>query len=96
MPLNENVPVRRRLAVTMHLKMGSTPASGVIARRPRRVARTPAESPNSESARAAHKVTGEGASHGARGGRAPLSLNKHGLGTMADDARDHKGVTAAR
>jgi hypothetical protein len=62
----------------MQLKMGSTPASGVVARRPRRVARTRSESPNGESVRAAQKVTGEGASHSARGGRAPLQPNEYG------------------
>jgi hypothetical protein len=64
--------------VTMWLETGSTPAPGVPTRRPRRVATTLRESLNGESIRVAQKVTGEGASHGARGGRAPLSLNCHG------------------
>jgi hypothetical protein len=55
----------------MQLEMGSTPAPGVSSRRPRRVAGPPAESLNAESVRRAEKVTGEGASHNARGGRAP-------------------------
>ena len=70
------------LAVSMQLEMGSTPASGVVARRPRRVARTRAESPNGESVRAAQKVTGEGASHGARGGRAPPVQHSYDLGGL--------------
>jgi len=55
----------------MQLEMGSTPAPGVASRRPRRVAGPRAESPGSESVRRAAKVTGEGANHDARGGRAP-------------------------
>jgi hypothetical protein len=62
----------------MQLEMGSTPAPGVATRRPRRVASTLGEPLNSEYVGAAGKVAGEGASHGARGGRAPLSLNGYG------------------
>ena len=62
----------------MQLEMGSTPAPGVASRRPRRVAGPRAESLCSESVRGAEKVTGEGASHIARGGRAPLRQHKYG------------------
>jgi len=51
--------------------MGTTPAPGATSRRPRRVAGPRAESQSDESVRRAVKVTGEGASHGARGGRSP-------------------------
>jgi hypothetical protein len=55
----------------MPLEMGSTPRPpGVASRRPRRVAEPRAESLSSESVRGAEKVTGEGASHDARGGQA--------------------------
>jgi hypothetical protein len=60
----------------MQLEMGSTPAPGVATRRPRRVAATPGELLNGECVRGAHIMTGEGASQGARGGRAPLPLNR--------------------
>src|SRR5450755_4750821 len=60
--------------------MGSTPAPGVASRRPRRVAGPRAESLNGESVRGAQKVTGEGASHGARGGRTPPPQYGSGLG----------------
>jgi hypothetical protein len=53
--------------------MGSTPAPGVASRRPRRVAGPRAESLSSESVQGAEQVTGEGANHDARGGRAPHS-----------------------
>ena len=59
------------LAGTMQLDMGSKPAPGVATRRPRRVAAVFRKPLDGESVPAAHKVTGEGASHGARGGRAP-------------------------
>ncbi len=52
--------------------MGSTPAPGAVIRHPRRVASTYPESLSGEFIRAVQKVPGEGASHGARGGRAPL------------------------
>ena len=52
-------------------RKGSTPAPGVASRRPRRVAGPCAELLRSESLRVAAKVTGEGAGHNARGGRAP-------------------------
>jgi len=55
----------------MQLEMGSTPAAGVAIRRPRRMAWPRAESLNGEPVWGAQKVTGEGASHNARGGRAP-------------------------
>jgi hypothetical protein len=64
----------------MQLEMGSTPAPGVGSRRPRRVAGPRAESLCSESVRGAEKVTGEGASHDARGGRAPPLQHRYGLG----------------
>ena len=51
--------------------MGSTPAPGVASRRPRRMAGPRAESRSSEPVGVAKKVTGEGANHDARGGRAP-------------------------
>jgi hypothetical protein len=59
--------------------MGTTPAPGVASRRPRRVAGPHAESLSSEFLRGAAKVTGEGANHGARGGRAPLLQHSYGL-----------------
>ena len=62
----------------MQLEMGSTPAPGVASRRPRRVAGPRAESLSSESVRGAEKVTGEGANHDARGGRAPPLQHSHG------------------
>jgi hypothetical protein len=62
----------------MQLEMGSTPAPGVASRRPRRVDGPRTESLNGESVRGAEKVTGEGASHIARGGRAPLRQHKYG------------------
>jgi len=55
----------------MRLVLGSTPAPGVASRRPRRVAGPGAESLRSASVRGTAKATGEGASHDARGGRAP-------------------------
>ena len=57
---------------TTQLGMGTTPASGVAARRPRRVASTRPEALNGEFSQEAQKADGEGASHSARGGRAPL------------------------
>ena len=62
----------------MQLEMGSTPAPGVASRRPRRVAGPRAESLSGESVRGAEKVTGEGASHDARGGRAPPLQHSYG------------------
>jgi hypothetical protein len=62
----------------MQLEMGSTPAPGVASRRPRRVAEPRAESLSGESVRGAEKVTGEGGSHDARGGRAPSLQHNYG------------------
>lgn len=62
----------------MQLEMGSTPAPGVASRRPRRVAGPRAEPLNGESVRGTEKVTGEGASHDARGGRAPRLQHSYG------------------
>jgi hypothetical protein len=62
----------------MQLELGSTPAPGVASRRPRRVAGPRAEPPRSESVQGFEKVTGEGASHDARGGRAPLLQHSYG------------------
>ena len=59
--------------------MGSTPAPGVASRRPRRVAGPCAESLSSESVRRPEKVTGEGANHGARSGRAPPLQHSYGF-----------------
>ena len=81
-------PVLTRLAVTMQLELGSTPAPGVSSRRPRRVALPRAWSLNGESVLLAQNVAGEGASHnarvhppqccsGGRGGRAPLPLHSY-------------------
>src|ERR1035438_3794847 len=67
------------LAGTTQLESGSTPAPGVSTRRPRRGAVSLEESLKGECVRAVHKVAGEGASQGARGGRAPLSLSRHAL-----------------
>jgi len=64
----------------MELEMGSTPAPGVASRRPRRVAGPCAESQASGSVREAEKVTGEGANHDTRGGRAPLLQHSYGPG----------------
>ena len=63
--------------------MGSTPAPGVATWRPRRVAATLVKSLNGEYVRAVRNVTGGGASHGAQGGRAPLSLNHYGLAVLS-------------
>ena len=72
----------------MQLEMGSTPAPGVASRRPRRVAGPRAEPRSSESVRGAEKVTGEGASHDARGGRAPpLPLREVYANPLATFAR---------
>ena len=64
--------------MSMQLEMGSTPAPGVASRRPRRVAGPCAESLNSESVRGDEKMTGEGANHDARGGRAPPLQHTYG------------------
>ena len=74
------------LAVAMQSEMGSTPALGVASRRPRRVAGPRAESLSSEFVRGAENVTGEGASHDARGGRAP-PLPCYGSGLL--NCRQH-------
>jgi hypothetical protein len=63
----------------MQLEMGSTPAPGVASRRLRRVAGPHAESLSSESVQSAEKVTGEGANHDARGGRAPPQTHSYGF-----------------
>jgi hypothetical protein len=63
----------------MQLEMGSTPASGVASRRLRRVVGPRAESLSSQSVRRAEKMTGEGANHDARGGRAPPQTHSYGL-----------------
>ena len=68
----------------MQLEMGSTPAPGVASRRPRRVAGPRAESLSSESVRGAERVTGEGANHDARGGRAPPLQHSRGLGPLGE------------
>jgi len=52
----------------MLLFLGTAPAPGVAVRRPRRVAEAFAESLNGEPSRLPLKVSGEGASHCARGG----------------------------
>ena len=70
---------RNSLAVSMQLYRGTAPASGTPTRRPRRVAQAGAESLNAVSFRLSPKVAGEGASHHARGGRAPLPLHRYGL-----------------
>ena len=63
----------------MQLVLGTAPASGAPTRRPRRVGGTHMESPNSELLWPPPNVSGEGASHNARGGRAPLPLHRYGL-----------------
>src|ERR1035441_6216021 len=65
----------------MQLYWGTAPASDAPTRRPRRVAQAGAESLNGVSLRLPPKVAGEGASHHARGGRAPLLLYRYGLAT---------------
>jgi hypothetical protein len=62
----------------MHLEMGSTTTPGVASRRPCRVAGPRTESLDGESVRGAEKVTGEGARHDARGGRAPPVEHSYG------------------
>ena len=59
---------------------GTAPASGAPTRRPRRVAVARAEPLRGVLSQPPPKVTGEGASHNARGGRGPLPRNRHGLG----------------
>jgi hypothetical protein len=59
--------------------MGSTPAPGVPTRRIRRVTSSPEKPLKGESILRATRVAGEGASHGARGGRGPLELHRYGL-----------------
>src|ERR1035437_468158 len=61
-------------ARSTRLEMGSTPAPGVASRRPRRVA-----GPRTELLNGVQQVTGEAASHGARGGRAPPLPHGSGL-----------------
>jgi hypothetical protein len=61
----------------MQLSWGTAPASGALTRRPRRVAEARAESLSGVPSWPSPKVAGEGASHGARGGRAPLPLNRY-------------------
>ena len=63
----------------MQLELGSTPAPGVPNRRPRRVPPASAESLKGEFSLRATNVTGEGTSHGARGGRGPLAWPSHSL-----------------
>jgi hypothetical protein len=73
----------------MRVEMGSTPAPGVASRRPRRVAGPRAELLNGEFVREAQKVTGEGASHDARDGRAPRL--QHGYGFVLPKRRRENG-----
>src|ERR1039457_4363907 len=68
----------------MQLEMGSTPAPGVASRRSRRGGGPRAESLSSESVREAEEVTTEGASHDARGGRAPLLQHSSGLAPASE------------
>jgi hypothetical protein len=70
------------LATSMQLPSGTAPASGAATRRPRRVAVARAVSLQGVSSRPTPKVAGEGASHSARGGRAPLPLNRYGLAPL--------------
>jgi len=70
------------LPATKLLDPGSTPAPVVPTRRPRRVASPPLEPLTSEFAWTAQEMTGEGASHGARGERAPLPDHGSGLGWL--------------
>jgi hypothetical protein len=67
----------------MQLLLGSAPAPGAATRRPRRMAGALAESPNGGLSRRFPKVAGEGASHCARGGRGPLSLNGYVAARLA-------------
>jgi hypothetical protein len=68
------------LAVTMQLEMGSTPAPGVPTRCPPRAPPSSVQPLKGESKLRATNVTGEGASHDARGGRGPHELHRSGLG----------------
>ena len=70
---------RHGLAVSIQLPWGTAPASGAPTRRPRRVGQTCAELLNGVPSRPSPRVAGEGASHGARGGRDPLLPHRHGL-----------------
>ena len=80
----------------MQLIWGTAPASGAPTRRPRRVAVARAESLPGASSRLPPKVSGEGASHGARGGRAPLPLIRYGSGRASMTPRDRVLSTLAR
>ena len=71
----------------MQLEIGSTPAPGVASRRPRRVAGPRAEPLSSESGRGAEKVTAEGASHNARGGRAPPLQHNSDLSSFRSNGK---------
>ena len=66
-------------AVTMQWNRGARPPPGVSSRRPRPVVLQRPCSLNGESVLVAQNVAGEGASHNARGGRAPLPLHSYGL-----------------
>ena len=59
-------------------ELGSTPAPGVATGRPRPVPNAPVESLKGEFILRTTNVTGEGASHSARGGRGPLELHGYG------------------
>ena len=67
---------------TMQLETGSTPAPGVPALRPRRAVPQSMESLNNESVWTAQEMIGKGASHDARGERAPLPDHDSGLGWL--------------
>jgi len=58
--------------------LGTVPSPGVAIRRPRRVAVAFGASLNGGPVRPPLEVSGVGASHGARGGRAPQALNGSG------------------
>ena len=63
----------------MPLVLGTSPAPGAASQRPRRVVLACAGSRNGALSCPLPNVAGEGASHGTRGGCAPLSLHRYGL-----------------
>jgi hypothetical protein len=70
---------------SMDLGSGSAPAPGAATRRPRQVAEASTELLNDGSSRSGPEVAGEGASHSARGGRAPQPPRGSGSGGGAED-----------
>jgi hypothetical protein len=82
-------------AETLPSLLGSAPAPGASTRRPRRVVVACAASLNGGSSRPDPNVAGEGASHGTRGGRAPLLQNSCGIDHSHRVRRQHAGALAS-